>query len=252
MPWSTREVAELAGTTVNTLRHYHRIGLLEEPERRYNGYKQYEVQHLVSLLRIRRLVDLGVPLSQISDVIVCTEGTPDTLRELDRTLRETIERLGQARADIAGILRDSLPAVVTADLDSPAARSSESERSTVHVHTQPYGALALAEIQKLAESGTDGLGAALDRLAPDADEVDRRRLVTRLATKLAQHLVDRPWPEAPATHLSNSYHSTSRTTAEAARAPCNPAQLDVLHRAHNVARDLVRATREANRIVNAR
>ena len=251
MPWSTREIAELAGTTVNTLRHYHRIGLLEEPERRYNGYKQYEVQHLVSLLRIRRLAEIGVPLSQISDMSVCSEGTPDTLRDLDLTLQETIERLGQARVDIAGILRDNLPAGVPAGLDLAVSRSSEPARSTVHVHTQLYNAAALAEIQRIAESGTDGLGAELDRLRHDADEEARRRLVDRLATKLAQHLVDHPWSEAPATHLSNGRHLTSQTTAEAARELSNPAQLDVLHRAYNVARDLVRATREANRIINA-
>ena len=31
MPWSTRELAELAGTTVKAVRHYHEIGLLDEP-----------------------------------------------------------------------------------------------------------------------------------------------------------------------------------------------------------------------------
>ena len=68
MAWSTRELANLVGTTVNTIRHYHRLGLLDVPEREYNGYKQYEVRHLVRLLRIRRLVSLGVPLSQIGEV----------------------------------------------------------------------------------------------------------------------------------------------------------------------------------------
>lgn len=83
MPWSTRQLAELADTTVNTLRHYHRLGLLDEPERRYNGYKQYEVRHLVSLLRIRRLAELGVPLSQIASApaatahrVFCATSTP--------------------------------------------------------------------------------------------------------------------------------------------------------------------------------
>jgi DNA-binding transcriptional MerR regulator len=42
MAWSTPQLAELAGATVNTIRHYHRLGLLDEPERRHNGYKQYE------------------------------------------------------------------------------------------------------------------------------------------------------------------------------------------------------------------
>jgi DNA-binding transcriptional MerR regulator len=68
MPWSTRQLADLAGTTVNTVRHYHQVGLLPEPERRSNGYKQYTVPHLVRLLRIRRLVDLGVPLSRIDSM----------------------------------------------------------------------------------------------------------------------------------------------------------------------------------------
>jgi DNA-binding transcriptional MerR regulator len=34
MAWSTRELAELAGTTVNTIRHYHRGGPLAAPGRR--------------------------------------------------------------------------------------------------------------------------------------------------------------------------------------------------------------------------
>ena len=42
------------------------VRLLEEPERRANGYKQYGVSHLVRLLRIKRLVDLGFSLSQIA------------------------------------------------------------------------------------------------------------------------------------------------------------------------------------------
>ncbi|MFF3442344.1 MerR family transcriptional regulator [Streptosporangium sp. NPDC002721] len=68
MAWSTSELATLAGTTVNTIRHYHRLGLLEEPDRRYNGYKQYETLDLVRLLRIRRLAELGVPLSRIKEL----------------------------------------------------------------------------------------------------------------------------------------------------------------------------------------
>uniref|UniRef100_UPI0037167E9A MerR family transcriptional regulator n=2 Tax=Bacillati TaxID=1783272 RepID=UPI0037167E9A len=53
MAWSTRELAELAGTSLRAVRHYHEVGLLEEPERRANGYKQYGVAHLVRALRIR-------------------------------------------------------------------------------------------------------------------------------------------------------------------------------------------------------
>jgi DNA-binding transcriptional MerR regulator len=37
MAWSTRQLAELTGTTLRTVRHYHDVGLLEEPKRRANG-----------------------------------------------------------------------------------------------------------------------------------------------------------------------------------------------------------------------
>ena len=46
------ELAELAGVTVRTLRHYHQIGLLPEPPRSTGGYRRYNVSDLVRLLRI--------------------------------------------------------------------------------------------------------------------------------------------------------------------------------------------------------
>ncbi|MBB4789625.1 MerR family transcriptional regulator [Streptomyces nodosus] len=47
MGWSTREVAQLAGTTLRAVRHYHEVGLLDLPERQPNGYKKYRTEHLV-------------------------------------------------------------------------------------------------------------------------------------------------------------------------------------------------------------
>ncbi len=52
MAWSTRQLAALAGTTLRAVRHYHEVGLLDEPERASNGYKQYRTEHLLRLLRI--------------------------------------------------------------------------------------------------------------------------------------------------------------------------------------------------------
>ena len=53
MAWSTHELADLAGTSLRTVRHYHEVGLLDEPERHSNGYKQYGVAHLVRGIRQR-------------------------------------------------------------------------------------------------------------------------------------------------------------------------------------------------------
>ncbi|WP_327248591.1 MerR family transcriptional regulator [Streptomyces sp. NBC_01320] len=68
MGWSTRQLAELAGTTLRAIPHYHEIGLLAEPERRSNGYKSYGVPHLVRVLRIKHLTGLGLSLTQIAEL----------------------------------------------------------------------------------------------------------------------------------------------------------------------------------------
>ena len=68
MGWSTSELARLAGATVNTVRHYHKLGLLTEPERMSNGYKQYGASHLLRLHQIRRMRELGIPLADIGAV----------------------------------------------------------------------------------------------------------------------------------------------------------------------------------------
>lgn len=104
MAWSTKQLAELAGTTVKAIRHYHEIGLLEEPHRTSNGYKQYEVRRLVSLLQITRLTDLDMPLAQIG-AMRRTDVDPDTaLRELDEELQVTIARLSRVRAELSLLL----------------------------------------------------------------------------------------------------------------------------------------------------
>ena len=237
MPWSTRELAELAGTTVNTVRHYHRVGLLDEPERRSNGYKLYGVGHLVSLLRIRRLADLGVPLSGIGDVSAGADRVPDVLRDLDAELRASIERLTKAREDIAAILREQSPAHTPAGFASVASRLSEADSSMIHIYTQLYDEEALADVQKMAAADTDDLSADIDQLPATADEETRQALAERLARTLVQNFIDYPWLTDPVAHLSKSALVTAETFAEAVKELYNPAQLDVLIRANTLARE---------------
>src|ERR1044072_1219074 len=100
MAWSTRQLAELAGTSLRAVRHYHEVGLLEEPERRANGYKQYGVAHLVRLLRIKRLVALGFSLSRIATMGDSDDPPEQALRPLDAELATTVERLERARVEL--------------------------------------------------------------------------------------------------------------------------------------------------------
>ncbi|MEU6701958.1 MerR family transcriptional regulator [Pseudonocardia sp. NPDC046786] len=103
------ELAELAGVTVRTLRHYHQIGLLAEPPRSSGGYRHYDVGHLVRLLRIGRLTALGVPLSQVPAVLDDPAAAQRLLDELDREATAEIERLTARRDSIAVLRRTGAP-----------------------------------------------------------------------------------------------------------------------------------------------
>ncbi|WP_017581300.1 MerR family transcriptional regulator [Nocardiopsis valliformis] len=103
------ELAQLAGVTVRTLRHYHQIGLLPEPPRSAGGYRRYDVGDLVRLLRITRLTALGVPLSALPAVLDDPKAAEELLDELDRQAAAEIERLNARRADIAALRSSGSP-----------------------------------------------------------------------------------------------------------------------------------------------
>jgi DNA-binding transcriptional MerR regulator len=102
------ELASLAGTTVKTVRHYHARGLLAEPEREANGYRSYGAQDLIRLSRIRRLRELGLSLSQISELLEGeADGIHQALDALDDDLAEQ-SRLIEIRRRTIADLRSSL------------------------------------------------------------------------------------------------------------------------------------------------
>lgn len=95
------ELAGLAGVTVRTIRHYHQIGILEEPPRSLNGYREYDVGHLVRVLRIKRLADLGFALQHLP---LDDEADHDArLEALDAELAAQIDRLTGQRAVVAAL-----------------------------------------------------------------------------------------------------------------------------------------------------
>jgi len=45
------ELAGLVGISTRAIRHYHRVGLLAEPARTANGYREYSLRDAVELAR---------------------------------------------------------------------------------------------------------------------------------------------------------------------------------------------------------
>lgn len=235
MAWSTREIADLAGTTVNTVRHYHRLGLLEEPDRMSNGYKQYQVRHLVRLLQIRRLRDLDVPLDQIELAGETGDRSTAALQAVDADLSASIERLQRARAEIRAILQGSTLTDLPAGFEEVGTKLTSTDRSLMLIYSQLYDEEAMSDLRQMLEDDDQSTAAEFDQLAPDADEETRRDLAERLGASMARNLADYPWLTDPTAHLQKSPKLTQETFIAAVQALHNPAQLDVMGRAGVIA-----------------
>ncbi len=96
------QLASYAGVTIRAVRHYHQIGLLQEPERDASGYRTYDAAAVVRLIRIRTLAEAGVPLARVRELL---DADPETFAaataEIDRQLRAQIRALQEHRRRIA-------------------------------------------------------------------------------------------------------------------------------------------------------
>lgn len=63
------QVAKGAGVGVETVRFYEREGLLEEPDRRDSGYRQYGQEVIARLRFIRKAKELGFNLKGIKELL---------------------------------------------------------------------------------------------------------------------------------------------------------------------------------------
>ncbi|GAA2076040.1 MerR family transcriptional regulator [Streptomyces albiaxialis] len=115
------QLATTAGVTVRTVRHYHHVGLLPEPERDASGYRRYGAQAAVDLIRIRTLADAGVPLSRIDALLHARPAEFDAaIAGIDDELRRKMDQLAENRrriTQLAGGERLALPPEVVAVLD---------------------------------------------------------------------------------------------------------------------------------------
>ena len=63
------ELAQSAGTEVDTVRYYEKAGLLPPPPRTDNGYREYGERHLEALAFIRHCRALDMPLADIKRLL---------------------------------------------------------------------------------------------------------------------------------------------------------------------------------------
>ncbi|MHC5797116.1 MerR family transcriptional regulator [Lacisediminihabitans sp. FW035] len=233
--WSTSQLAQLAGTTVKAVRHYHKMGLLDEPARKTNGYKQYQVSHLLRLLQISRLAELGVSLAQIASFGRAGTAPDESIRVVDAELAATVDRLQRIRVELALILQHRSPAELPAGFSEVAKDLSDANRSLVMICARVFDESAMGDLRRAIEhEPRTPAGDEFEALTPEADRESRQRLGELLAPAITRQIERSPWLRNPASKARRDGLDVEATIAAAMQEIYNPAQLEVLYRAHLV------------------
>ncbi len=92
------QAAVFAGITIKTVRHYHKLGLLDEPARDSSGYRRYGSPELLRLVQVRTLAAAGVPLADIGPLIDSDPAQfADALADAEQRLTARITELTAQR-----------------------------------------------------------------------------------------------------------------------------------------------------------
>ncbi|WP_371781769.1 MerR family transcriptional regulator [Streptosporangium subroseum] len=122
----TGEVADAAGVNAQTLRYYHRRGLLQEPQRSNGGHRLYPPETVTVLRVIKVAQRLGFTLEEVADLVEAAahrHGTSDSGLQARATAK--LAEVEQKIADLQTI-RDTLVQAVDAGCDDLVACAASS------------------------------------------------------------------------------------------------------------------------------
>lgn len=97
------ELAQQAGTDVQTVRFYEREGLLEAPARTDSGYRMYGEKHLERLNFIRHCRSLDMPLAEVRTLLELSSQVAVSCEEVNRLVASHLSRVKAKRAALEAL-----------------------------------------------------------------------------------------------------------------------------------------------------
>lgn len=204
------ELAGLVGISTRAIRHYHRVGLLPEPARKANGYREYSLRDAVELARVRRLTELGLSLDEVGAALAGDAGRDlvEILRELDADLARQEADLRRRRARLARLLGQAEAGGELPEQAPVSPGLAELFGRMTHVaagRPVPESAMAAKDRDLLAlletaspASGTEWLDVLTRTLNSDPEAVEKAYAVYARLDELADSPADDPRVEATA------------------------------------------------------
>ncbi|MBC7299170.1 MAG: heavy metal-responsive transcriptional regulator [Demequina sp.] len=97
------ELADAVGVTSQTIRFYEREGLLPEPQRAANGYRDYDDASVSRALFIRSAQSAGLTLAEIGSVIEVRDGGDVPCHHVIALLGSKLATVRARQAELAAL-----------------------------------------------------------------------------------------------------------------------------------------------------
>src|ERR1044071_3352576 len=124
---SSGELADLAGVSRDTLRHYERKGVLPRPQRGHNAYRQYPAEALQRVQLVRRALSVGFTLDELAQVLKVRDAGGAPCEEVRKLAAQKLINVQDQLRELTE-LRDELQETLT-DWDARLARHARGKRA---------------------------------------------------------------------------------------------------------------------------
>jgi DNA-binding transcriptional MerR regulator len=160
-----RALADAAGVSTDTLRHYERLGLLQQPDRTPAGYRRYPPGALERVRLIQRALMVGFSLKELASVLGQRERGSPPCRRVRALVGERLAALETRLEDLAK-LRDEMRAILR-EWDDRLARTPAGQRARL-----------LDMLAERKQSPLESRQSSVSSRQPQSPGVNRRRLAT--------------------------------------------------------------------------
>jgi DNA-binding transcriptional MerR regulator len=101
------ELAEQAGVSTDTLRHYERLGILAKPRRSDGNYRMYPPDSVMRVRLVRQALAIGFSLPELAKIFKVRDQGGAPCRQVRAIAEEKLASIERELADLAA-LRDQL------------------------------------------------------------------------------------------------------------------------------------------------
>lgn len=101
------EFAKRSGVPAKTIRYYETVGLLPEPARRANGYRDYDDRDLERLIFVRRCRELQIPLNQLKKLVSVQADPRASCADVDEIINDKLAKVRALQRELA-LLEETL------------------------------------------------------------------------------------------------------------------------------------------------